>query len=92
MEVGTVIVSKALDRLFESLPPRLSIDELTDVLGLSDRAIAYRWLREGRIPAIKLGGSWVILRDDVKDHMNANYNVPQSSQLADSEDQPPEDT
>ena len=69
-------MSKALDSLFESLPARLTVDQLTGVLGLSDRSVAYRWLREGRIPAIKLGGTWMILRDDVRDFLEANYNVP----------------
>lgn len=72
-------MSKALDRLFDPLPPRLTIDQLTEVLGLSDKSVTYRWLREGRVPAIKLGGSWLILRDDIREHLEANYNVPHSS-------------
>lgn len=79
MAAGVLIVSKALDRLFEALPERLTIEQLTDVLGLSDRSVTYRWLREGRVPAIKLGGSWLILRDDVRDYLEANYNVPPPS-------------
>lgn len=69
-------MSKALDRLFEPLPARLSVEELTEVLGLSDKSVTYRWLREGRVPAIKLGGTWLILRDDIREHLEAHYNVP----------------
>ena len=77
MEV--VVVADALDRLFEGLPERLGIDDLTKVLGLADRTVTYRWLRDGIVPAIKLGKTWLILRDDIKDHLRANYNVPHST-------------
>lgn len=68
-------MSKALDAIFDPLPPRLSIEQLTDILGLSDKQVTYRWLREGRLPAIKLAGSWLILRDDIKEHLNNRYNI-----------------
>ena len=71
-----VVVADALDRLFEGLPERLSVDDLTRVLGLADRTVTYRWLRDGIVPAIKLGKSWLILRDDIKAHLRAHYNVP----------------
>ena len=41
--------------------------------------VTYRWLRDGIVPAIKLGKTWLILRDDIKDHLRANYNVPHST-------------
>ncbi|MCU1633062.1 MAG: hypothetical protein JWM61_1714 [Micrococcaceae bacterium] len=85
-------MSEALDRMFALLPERLSIDELTDVLGLSDKSVTYRWLREGRVPAIKLGGGWLILRDDIKDHLRKNYNVPQAGKTIETEDAPPDQT
>ncbi|WDF35265.1 helix-turn-helix domain-containing protein (plasmid) [Arthrobacter agilis] len=72
-------MSKALDRMFASLPERLSIDQLTDLLGLSNRTVTYKWLREGNIPAMKLGGTWLILRDDVREHLEASYNIPRPS-------------
>lgn len=68
-------MSRALDTLFADLPSRLSVDQLTEVLGLSDKTVTYRWLRDGRIPAIRLGGTWVIFRDDIKEHLEANYNT-----------------
>lgn len=83
-------MSDALDRMFAKLPERLSIDELTDLLALSDKSVTYRWLREGRIPAIKLGGGWLILRDDIKEHLRKNYNVPQAGKPAGMEDGPPD--
>ena len=77
MEV--VVVADALDRLFEGLPERFGIDDLTKVLGLADRTVTYRWLRDGIVPAIKLGKTWLILRDDIKEHLRSQYNVPHST-------------
>ena len=68
-------MSRALDVLFADLPSRLSVEQLTDVLGLSDKTVTYRWLRDGRIPAIRLGGTWIIFRDDIKEHLEKNYNT-----------------
>lgn len=65
----------ALDALFEGLPERLSAEQLTRVLGLSSTNVTYRLLRDGEVPAIRLRGHWVILRDDVKEHMRGKYNV-----------------
>lgn len=74
-----IVVSDALDRLFEGLPERLTVDQLAHVLGLGDRTITYRWLRDGIVPAIKLGKTWLILRDDIKEHLRSQYNVPHST-------------
>lgn len=86
-------MSRALDVLFADLPARLSVDQLTDVLGLSDKTVTYRWLRDGRIPAIRLGGTWIIFRDDIKDHLEAHYNTPgpKSAPESGADDETPED-
>lgn len=68
----------ALDQLFEGLPERLSVEQLTDLLGLSSTAVTYRLLRDGDVPAIRLRKHWLILRDDVKEHMRAQYNTPRT--------------
>ena len=69
-------MSDSLDRLFEGLPERLTVQQLTEILGLASTTVTYRWLRDGRVPAIRLGSHWLILRDDVKEHLRAHYNVP----------------
>ena len=76
VKARVIVVSDALDKLFEGLPERLTVDQLAQVLGLGDRTITYRWLRDGIVPAIKLGKTWLILRDDVKEHLRSQYNVP----------------
>lgn len=72
-------MADALDALFEGLPERLTIEQLTQVLGLADTTITYRWLRDGTVPAMKLGKRWLILRDDVKGHLRASYNTATST-------------
>ena len=73
-------MADALDALFADLPERLSIEQLTAVLGLADATITYRWLRDGTVPAMKLGKRWLILRDDVKEHLRASYNTAPPSE------------
>jgi excisionase family DNA binding protein len=62
-----------LDDLFEGLPTHLSVDQLADVLGIT-RPTVYRYLQRGVLPAYKLEGSWVILRDEIKDYLWAHSN------------------
>ena len=75
MIAGVLSMTESLDRLFNGLPERLTVAQLTEVLGLSSTTVTYRWLRDGRVPAIQLGSHWIILRDDVKEHLRAHYNV-----------------
>lgn len=74
-----VVVADAIDKLFEGMPARLTVDQLTQALGLADRTVTYRWLRDGIVPAIKLGKTWLILRDDIKEHLRSHYNAPHST-------------
>ncbi|MGN7704974.1 helix-turn-helix domain-containing protein [Cellulosimicrobium composti] len=59
-------MKRRVDELFEGLPKHLSVEQLADVLGVT-RNTAYRYLKGGQIPAYRVGTSWVILRDEVKD-------------------------
>lgn len=64
-----------LDELFEGLPEHLSVEQLGHVLGVT-RQTAYGWLAKGHIPAYKVGGAWIIVRDEVKDHLRSQRNRP----------------
>ena len=75
-------MADSLDTLFDGLPARLTVAQLTEVLGLSSTTVTYRWLRDGRVPAIQLGSYWFILREDVKEHLRAHYNVAPGRDLA----------
>jgi excisionase family DNA binding protein len=47
---------------------------MAEVLGVG-RATAYKWLNDGTVPAYRVGGVWVILRDEVKDLIAAGRNL-----------------
>lgn len=63
-----------LDDLFADYPAHLSVGQMAEVLGIS-RPTAYKWLNEGTVPAYRVGGAWVILRDEVKDLIAAGRNL-----------------
>jgi len=64
-----------LDELFEGMPKHLTVDQLGEVLGVS-RQTAYNWLNKGVVPGYKLGNTWVIVRDEIRDHLLAHRNQP----------------
>jgi excisionase family DNA binding protein len=64
-----------LDELFDRYPEHLTVPQLAEVLGVK-RTTAYKWLQTGVVPAYKLGGAWVILRDEVRDLLASGRNMP----------------
>lgn len=81
-----------LDELFKGLPPQLDVQQVADVLGTSKQGV-YRWINLGVIPAYKIGSSWMILRDELKDTIAAGSNLSgareegHDSEVEDSEQQ-----
>ena len=73
--VRLVTEMSRLDDLFAPYPPHLSVDQLAEVLGVT-MPTAYKWLQTGLVPGYKVGRAWVILRDEVRDHLAAGRNVP----------------
>lgn len=69
-----IFVMTRLDDLFADYPAHLSVGQMAEVLGIS-RPTAYKWLNEGTVPAYRVGGAWVILRDEVKDLIAAGRNL-----------------
>jgi len=62
-----------LDKLFEALPTHLEVKHVATILGKSTTAV-YELLRNGDVPAYKIGGSWLILRDEVREAIeNSSY-------------------
>lgn len=51
--------------------PTISVDQTRRLLGHDNVETTYRCLRKGLIPAYKVGGSWVIYRDMLRDFMEA---------------------
>ena len=64
-----------LDDLFAPYPEHLSVEELSQVLGVT-RMTVYRWLQQGKLPAYKLDNNWIVLRDEIRDHVAAGRNTP----------------
>jgi putative excisionase len=62
-----------LDKLFEALPTHLEVKHVATILGKSTTAV-YELLRNGDVPAYKIGGSWLILRDEVREAIENSSN------------------
>jgi len=67
-------MTDSIDRLFESQPATMTAADVAQVMGVSKQAI-YKWLHDEVIPGYKLGNTWFILRDDLKDAMRAGSNL-----------------
>lgn len=65
----------ALDALFAGRPETLSVEEVSELLNVS-RQNAYSWLRDGVIPGYKLGSTWRVVRDELKEAMRQGANTP----------------
>lgn len=64
---------KHLDDLFAGFPEHLSVPQLAQLLGITTPT-AYRWLQQGIVPGYRLGRAWLVLRDEVHDHIAAGAN------------------
>lgn len=62
-----------LDHLFADLPELLTPEEVGEMLRLK-RATIFRWLADGTLPGYKLGNSWRIDREALRDFMKAGSN------------------
>ena len=69
-------MTRHIHELLGDLPRRLSVPEVAELLGVREPTV-YRWLRDGELPAYKVGSTWVILRDEVCDHLEVRHNQHQ---------------
>ncbi|WP_279365736.1 helix-turn-helix domain-containing protein [Microbacterium testaceum] len=63
-----------LEHLFAGYPPILSAKDLAEVLGLNSKTV-YEYLQSGELPAYHVGSKWVIVRDEVIEHISRTSNV-----------------
>ena len=68
-------VPRHIRELLVDLPRRLSVPEVAELLGVQQATI-YRWLRDGEVPAYKVGSTWVILREELCDYLETKHNQP----------------
>ncbi|WP_248243259.1 helix-turn-helix domain-containing protein [Microbacterium kunmingense] len=64
----------AVDRLFEQCPPTLGTTEVAERLGVSAKSV-YGWLRDGLIPGYKIGTTWFVITDELKDTLRKGANT-----------------
>ena len=63
-----------LDGMLGDLPPTLRVSQVAKLLAKSNQGVL-RWINTGVLPAYKLGDTWFILRDDLRDAMSAGGNL-----------------
>lgn len=71
-------VPDAIDSLFEQDPPTLSAAVVADRLGTTPKTV-YGWLRDGLIPGYRVGTTWFILREELKETLRRSANVPRGT-------------
>ncbi len=73
-----------MDALFAGDPDSIGPSEVAARLGVTSRTV-YSWLRDGLIPAYKVGSSWVVITEELKDVIRAGRNGAPTDQTATSE-------
>lgn len=63
-----------LDGMLGDLPPTLRVSQVAKLLAKSNQGVL-RWINTGVLPAYKLGDTWFILRNDLRDAMSAGGNL-----------------
>lgn len=66
-----------LDELFEGLPKKLDAPQTAEILGVTKKRV-YQWIHQGVIPAYKIGSTWIILRDELRDTIASGSNLTDS--------------
>ena len=67
-------MTSRLDELFDGLPKRLGVQEVAELLDMTTQGV-YKWIHSGTIPAYKLGSTWIILRDELRDAIASGSNL-----------------
>lgn len=80
-------MSRHLDELFSAYPVHLSVSNLAEVLGVTQKT-AYEYLQAGDLPAYRIGTRWLILRDEVKEFVEmSSHRAERESRREDSDRQ-----
>ena len=74
MQLSVPPVTSGLDALFEGRNETLTVPEVAKMLGVTKPGV-YKWLNTGVIPGYKLGATWFILRDELKQTLEAGANI-----------------
>lgn len=69
-------MTSRLDELFDGLPKKLDVPQVAELLGMTKKGV-YQWIHSGTVPAYKLAGTWIILRDELRDAIASGSNLTQ---------------
>lgn len=68
LTLGTSMSREGLDRLFADQPAVMNTEQVSALLNLP-RSTVTKWIRDTTIPAYKVGGTWLIPRDELKERL-----------------------
>lgn len=75
-------MSHGLDELFGSYPDRLSPEQVAEALGSTANTVR-RWIRDGDIPAYRLGrgekSGWFVVKSELIEELVTRRNQPLSA-------------
>ena len=66
-------VTSGLDALFKGRKETLTVPEVAEMLNVTKPGI-YKWLKDGVIPGYKIGTTWFVIRDELKDTLRKGAN------------------
>lgn len=78
------MMADAVDRLFEGLPPTITLPITAEILGISKKGV-YDMVRRGVIPAYRLGGHWYVICDELKERLREGSNAGLQAPTDDSD-------
>ena len=63
-------------------PKKLDVTQVAALLGMTKKGV-YQWIHLGVIPAYKIGATWIVLRDELRDTIasGSNHSLPSELQL-----------
>ena len=70
-----------MDDLFDGYPTLLSVAKLAELLGVTQKT-AYDYLQSADLPSYRIGNRWLILRDEVKNHIEGKARYTTGTSLA----------
>jgi excisionase/xis, DNA-binding len=62
-----------LDLFFAQAPALMTVEEVAKLMRVNKTAV-YDWVDKGQVPAYKVGGSWRVLRDELKNTVRRSSN------------------
>lgn len=73
-------MTSRLNELFDDLPKKLDVTQVAALLGMTKKGV-YQWIHQGVIPAYKIGATWIVLRDELRDTIasGSNHSLPSAS-------------